>query len=68
MFSIGCDHGADPSVLRGRLKQVNKYLGPENITVQGRPTEGRSGGGLFSYDGKLIGVCNAADPEIDEGL
>ena len=29
---------------------------------------GRSGGGLFNARGELIGVCSAADPEIDEGL
>jgi hypothetical protein len=30
--------------------------------------QGRSGGGLFSADGLVIGVCNAADPADDEGL
>jgi hypothetical protein len=30
--------------------------------------QGRSGGGLFSAEGYVIGVCNAADPEDDEGL
>jgi hypothetical protein len=68
LFSVGCNQGEDPSLMRGRLKAINKYLGPENLTVEGRPSEGRSGGGLFSYDGHLVGVCNAADPEIDEGL
>ena len=68
LFSVGCNHGDDPTVMSGRLKAVNKYLGPENLTVEGRPTEGRSGGGLFTYDGRLVGVCNAADPEIEEGL
>ncbi|MCP4193624.1 MAG: thioredoxin fold domain-containing protein [Planctomycetaceae bacterium] len=67
-LSIGCNHGKDPSVMRGRVKQVNKFLGPENLTVSGRPVDGRSGGGLFSTDGYLIGVCNAADPTSDEGL
>jgi hypothetical protein len=68
LFSVGCNHGEDPTVMRGRLKAVNKYLGPENFTVEGRPIEGRSGGGLFSSDGFLVGVCNAADPELNEGL
>jgi hypothetical protein len=30
--------------------------------------EGRSGGGLFSADGLVIGVCNAADPMDHEGF
>jgi hypothetical protein len=29
---------------------------------------GRSGGGLFSADGQLIGVCNLADPQDNEGI
>jgi hypothetical protein len=68
LFSVGCNEGADPTVMRGQLKAINKYLGPENLVVSGRPIYGRSGGGLFSYDGRLIGVCNAADPELNEGL
>jgi hypothetical protein len=32
------------------------------------PVEGRSGGGLFSADGYVIGVCNCADPQDKEGL
>jgi hypothetical protein len=68
LFSVGCNHGEPPTIMHGRLKAVNKYLGPENLTVEGQPTEGRSGGGLFSPDGVLVGVCNAADPELNEGL
>lgn len=68
VFSIGCNQGAPPTVLNGQINQVDKYLGPPNITVSGRPVNGRSGGGLFNADGELIGVCSAADPEIDEGI
>jgi hypothetical protein len=32
------------------------------------PVDGRSGGGLFSADGFLIGICNAADRENQEGI
>ena len=68
VFSIGCNHGDDPTVMRGRINAVNKYLGPDNLTASGRPVDGRSGGGLFSADGYLVGVCNAADPQSEEGL
>jgi S1-C subfamily serine protease len=68
VFSIGCNHGESPTVVFGKVNAVNKYLGPENITASGRPVDGRSGGGLFDQNGQLIGVCNAADPELDEGL
>lgn len=68
VFSIGCDRGAPPNVRHSRVTAVNKYLGPANIEVAGAPVDGRSGGGLFTADGTLIGVCNAADPQDNEGL
>ncbi len=68
VFSIGCDRGNDPTVWPSHITSLNKFLGPANIQVAGQPVIGRSGGGLFSSDGQLIGVCNAADPRDDEGL
>jgi S1-C subfamily serine protease len=66
--SVGCDGGADPTVRESRVSALNKFLGPPNVEVAGQPVEGRSGGGLFSADGCVIGVCNAADPADNEGL
>jgi hypothetical protein len=43
-------------------------LGAANIETAGIPVQGRSGGGLFNNHGELIGVCFAADKELDEGL
>jgi thiol-disulfide isomerase/thioredoxin len=68
VFSIGCNYGKDPSVICNRIVAVNRYQGPANLVVGGRPEDGRSGGGLFTSDGMLIGVCNAADQQFDEGL
>ncbi|HIM30509.1 MAG TPA: hypothetical protein EYG57_13300 [Planctomycetes bacterium] len=68
VFSIGCDHGADPTLIRSRITKIDRYMGFPNIEVAGQPVVGRSGGGLFSADGALIGVCNAADDEYDEGI
>ena len=68
VFSLGCNRGADPTINSNRILAVNRYHGPANLVVGGRPVDGRSGGGLFSQDGALIGVCNAADQECDEGL
>lgn len=68
VFSIGCDHGADPSIRESRITSIDKYLGAPNIEVAGQPVSGRSGGGLFASNGALIGVCNAADPEDNEGI
>ena len=68
VFTIGCDKGADPSVRPTHITAVNKYKGKPNFTAAGQPIDGRSGGGLFSAEGYLIGICNAADPADDEGL
>jgi thiol-disulfide isomerase/thioredoxin len=68
VFSIGCDKGADPSLRPTYITAVNKYKGKPNFTAAGQPIDGRSGGGLFSAEGFLIGICNAADPADDEGL
>jgi S1-C subfamily serine protease len=69
VFSVGCNHGKEPTIMSGRVQAINKYVGPpENIVVSGQPVDGRSGGGLFSSAGQLIGVCQAADPEYNEGL
>lgn len=68
VVSVGCDHGADPSVRVSRVTSIDKFLGPANYQVAGQPVQGRSGGGLFNRRGELIGICNAADPSDDEGL
>ena len=66
--NVGCNNGEPPSVRRSRVTSLDRYQGPPNLQVSGRPVLGRSGGGLFSSDGLLIGVCNAADPQDNEGL
>lgn len=68
VFSMGCDRGADPSRRDTRITKLNRYLGPANIEIAGAPVQGRSGGGLFDAQGRLIGVCFAADGELNEGL
>jgi len=68
VVTIGCDGGQDPTMHISRITSVDKYLGPANVQVAGQPVQGRSGGGMFALDGTLLGVCNAADPEDNEGL
>ena len=68
VMSVGCDHGKDPTALASWVTATNRYKGSPNIEANGAPTEGRSGGGLFSSDGKLVGICFAADYEGNEGL
>lgn len=66
--TAGCSHGADPTIQTGVITHLNRFLGTPNIEVSAVPVQGRSGGGLFSQDGKLLGVCSAADIQDQEGL
>ncbi len=68
VISIGCDHGAAPTVRESKVTSLNKFSGPSNVEVAGQPVQGRSGGGLFDAEGYVVGVCNAADPADNEGL
>jgi hypothetical protein len=68
VFSIGCDHGEDPTIRHTRIKNRAAYDGALKYDIFGRPVDGRSGGGLFTDDGKLVGVCNSAAVEVDEGI
>ncbi len=68
IFSIGCDHGETPTIRRSKIKNNALYNGVSKYDIYGRPVDGRSGGGLFTNDGRLIGVCNAAAVEFDEGI
>lgn len=66
--SIGCSGGAPPTVQHVKVTALNRYVGPANIECTGVPVQGRSGGGLFDAEGKLIGVCIAADHRDRRGL
>ncbi|TWU28193.1 trypsin-like peptidase domain-containing protein [Bythopirellula polymerisocia] len=66
--TVGCNQGANPTVISSQITTVDRYQGAPNVEVAGAPIEGRSGGGLFNSAGQLIGVCFAADPQGNEGL
>ncbi|MDO4551348.1 MAG: thioredoxin domain-containing protein [Planctomycetia bacterium] len=66
--TAGCSHGNIPTLQKGVITGVNRYLGCPNLVVSAQPVQGRSGGGMFSPEGELLGVCNSADPENNEGI
>lgn len=68
VVTVGCNNGADATVEESQVIAVDKFVGPPNVQVAGQPVQGRSGGGLFTPDGTVIGVCNAADPTDNAGL
>ena len=73
-WSVGCDHGGNPTVRTHQIMSVDRVHTPREhtmpfdyIQVSGAPVGGRSGGGLFSSEGYLIGVCNTAGPSVNDG-
>jgi len=66
--SIGCDRGGQPRLQESRVTAVDQYVGPANVEVAAQPVLGRSGGGLFTRDGKLIGVCSRRHRHAEFGL
>jgi hypothetical protein len=72
--SVGCDHGGNPTVRTHQILSINMARTPGThrvpfnyVHVSGAPVSGRSGGGLFSSEGYLIGVCNTGDPQRNDG-
>jgi thiol-disulfide isomerase/thioredoxin len=68
IVSVGCSNGDAPSVRRSRVTALGKYGGAPNLEIADLPVVGRSGGGLFTPEGRVVGVCNAADPVDREGV
>jgi thiol-disulfide isomerase/thioredoxin len=68
VIGVGCNHGQDPTAVSTHVSAINRYQGTPNIEISGAPVEGRSGGGLFDDEGRLVGICFAADYEGNEGL
>jgi len=73
-WSVGCDHGGNPTIQTHQIVSVDKFGTSREkrvqfhyVQVSGAPVSGRSGGGLFSAEGYLIGVCNAGDPVVNDG-
>jgi thiol-disulfide isomerase/thioredoxin len=74
MLTVGCSEGKDATAwhtrimnprLKGFLQGQPSY---EAIECENAPKQGRSGGGLFTTDGHIAGVCNFAEPQGNHGL
>src|SRR4051812_3492949 len=68
VIGVGCTNGNDPTVLDSRGTSLDRYTGPPNIEATGARAIGRGGGGLLNSRGELVGICNNADPEGNEGI
>ncbi len=75
MYTVGCSHGNDATawnttILDPRVGMTNTATkeGFATIKCANQPKEGRSGGGLYTTDGYVAGVCDFADPNEHVGL
>ena len=73
MFTVGCSEGQDATAWQTVIinPQMRGLTGNDNyqaIECMTAPKQGRSGGGLFTTDGYVAGVCNFAEPRGNHGL
>ncbi|AGA30438.1 thioredoxin domain-containing protein [Singulisphaera acidiphila] len=71
MFTVGCSEGNDATawsttVIKPGVKLFNNSV-YEAIECQFAPKQGRSGGGLYTEEGYLAGVCDFAEPQGQRG-
>lgn len=73
MYTVGCSEGRDATAWdtlitrppTRMLKGNDEHLAIECATA---PSQGRSGGGLYTDNGFVAGVCNFAEPQGNRGL
>jgi len=73
MTTVGCSEGHDATAWSTKITRAPSRMFPKNpehlaIECEYAPLQGRSGGGLFTDDGFVAGVCNFAEPQGDKGL
>jgi RNA polymerase sigma factor (sigma-70 family) len=74
MTTLGCSEGRDATAWTTHITNPTSRLSGNAGTYVGiecdqRPLEGRAGGGLFTIDGELAGVCNFGEgPPERRGL
>ena len=74
LLTVGCSEGHDATAWQTTITKphLQNFLqgnpSYEAIECETAPKQGRSGGGLFTDDGFLAGVCNYAEPDGDHGL
>jgi thiol-disulfide isomerase/thioredoxin len=74
VLTVGCSEGRDATAWYTvvRRPRIQNFLSGnpnyEAIECDTAPKEGRSGGGLYTTDGYVAGVCNFAEPQGNHGL
>ncbi len=73
VITVGCSEGHDATawstlIVNPKFRGFANNGAYEAIECKVAPRQGRSGGGLFTTDGYIIGVCDFAEPRGDHGL
>ncbi|WP_165219203.1 RNA polymerase sigma factor [Aquisphaera insulae] len=72
MLNVGCSDGNDPTpwqtVITQLAVQLSSFPAYEGIACRSAPKQGRTGGGLFTTDGYLAGICSFSEPKGDRGI
>ncbi|WP_435015574.1 thioredoxin domain-containing protein [Tundrisphaera sp. TA3] len=70
MFTVGCSNGKDATAWSTQILEPRVTMSNSATTIKcaNQPREGRSGGGLYTTDGYVAGVCDFADPNEHTGL
>ncbi|MDB5350487.1 MAG: trxA 2 [Planctomycetota bacterium] len=73
MTTVGCSSGQDATawstwITNPFVGSVDGFANYEAIECAYAPKQGRSGGGLYTQDGMLAGVCDFAEPKGGHGL
>jgi thiol-disulfide isomerase/thioredoxin len=74
VLTVGCSEGHDATAWNTVISRprIQNFLSGnptyEAIECNEAPKQGRSGGGLFTEDGYVAGVCNFAEPQGNHGL
>ena len=73
LIAVGCPEGQDAtawptSIINPDLRGLNGNGSYRAIECHTAPIQGRSGGGLFTADGYVAGVCDFAEPTNNRGL
>jgi len=73
MLTAGCSEGKDATfwntiIINPNMRGLAGNKSYEATECRNAPRQGRTGGGLFTTDGYVAGVCNFAEPRADAGL
>ena len=73
LITVGCSEGNDATawntlIVNPNMKGLSGNAAYEAIECTNAPKQGRSGGGLYTSDGYVAGVCDFAEPHGNVGL